>query len=123
MVRRACSGRCTHSPEYRPEEGNDGELIAQVSVTILQKPFTRGLQSSSHPHKVVNISGLKGLEKGIDAKEKISQIDPVVIIPKAFGLDDTDQRTSDDYNDTRISITSQGKPLSREMSRMGIKGL
>lgn len=74
------SKTCTHTPKYRPEEANDRKLIAQVSVASLQEPFTSGLQPGSHPHHVVDIRGLNRLKASVDAKDEISQIDPIVII-------------------------------------------
>ena len=55
---------------------------------------------------MVEIRDLKGLKKSIDAKDEISEIDPIVIILKAFGLDDTDRSASDDYHDFGVSIAS-----------------
>ena len=72
---------CTHTPEYRPEETNDRKLIAQISIAILQEALTKGLHPGPHPHEVVDIRGLDRLKGSIDAKDEISQIDPIVVIP------------------------------------------
>lgn len=74
------SKMCTHTPKYRPKEANDRKLIAQVSVASLQEPFTSGLRPGSHPHHMVDMRGLNRLKASVDAKDEISQIDPIVII-------------------------------------------
>ena len=63
-----CSGVFTHTPEYRPEESDNRELVSQIGTAILQELFTGRLQSSSHPHKVIDVRSLNRLEKSIDAQ-------------------------------------------------------
>ena len=55
---------------------------------------------------MVDVRGLNRLKSSIDAEDKISKIDPVVIIPEALGLDDTDQSTSDDCSKLGVRIAS-----------------
>lgn len=45
---------------------------------------------------MVNIRGLNRLKSCVNAKDEVSQINPIVIIPEALGLDDANQSTSDD---------------------------
>lgn len=61
-------GVFTHTPEYRPEESNDRELVSQIGTAIPQEFLTGRLQSSSHPHKAIDVRSLHRLEKSTDAQ-------------------------------------------------------
>ena len=63
-----CTGVITHTPEYRPEESDNRELISQIGSAILYEILTGWLQSRSHPHKMIDMGCLNRLEKSIDAQ-------------------------------------------------------
>ena len=41
---------------------------------------------------------LNRLKDGVDAKGEMGQVDPTVLMPQTFGLDDADQSAGDDWD-------------------------